>query len=394
MTANPNVLVIGTEIGTSTMASGFRTGHVIAALRRRGCRVTIINLTGKQPPADDSPDIIHMRTHDGRAGRLSRFLSRLLRPDYPHSGKGEACVRLLARDGAVPDVIYCGTPPHSAHRVAREIASALGIPYMADLRDDWAGNHRRRYLTPLHRMHSRMMEAAMVSDASCVILNTPVVRARFDAAYPGSTHKFLTVTNGYDRTLDAWRDRPCARRELVISYSGSPYWGFMESRIRELHAGLARLSLPCGFRIQTMGDAWGIEPLSEPLPGWTHHGQLDEASMAARLADSHLLLLAMPPGEGEPSPTVPLKTYGYLRLGKSIVYLGERGATTDLLSRFAGTWSLGRESWPALPEWISTNQDRLRSVWSRPDSDQFEIQRLADGISERLVTLAQGGRSR
>lgn len=373
------------------MATGFRTSHVISAIGRRGHRVVILNLTGK-PSASRPGDIVDFHTHDQSQGRIALLFHRLLEPDYPHSGRvSEALALLRARD-IVPAAVYCGTPPHSAQAIASGLAAALRVPYLADLRDDWAGNHRRRYLTPLHRLHSSRSEARAVTAADCVVLNTPIVHERFARAYPDHARKFVTITNGFDDALDGWRGIASPSPGLVIAYAGSPYWGFMEARIRELHASLRRTGLRDSFRIETMGDAWGIQPGASPLEGWTHHGQLGEDAMARRLADAHVLLLAMPPGEREPSPTVPLKTYGYLRLGKSVVYVGESGATTSLIGAFPGTWHFPRDQWPHLAEWMACNEQELRRAWNRPGTENYRMSALADKVVDRIEALVAARR--
>jgi hypothetical protein len=84
----------------------------------------------------------------------------------------------------------------------------------------------------------------------------------------------------------------------------------------------------------------------------------------------------MPPGEKEPSPTIPLKSFNYLKSGKSVVYIGERGATTDLLGKFAGTFHLPRASGEVVAKWTSEKMGELRVQWSRIGVDEYSINEL------------------
>jgi glycosyltransferase involved in cell wall biosynthesis len=291
-----------------------------------------------------------------------------------------------------PDAVLVSTPPHSIQALGVRLRLGHGIPLVADFRDDWTTNHRQRWPTPWHRWVAARRETECIATASRVLLNTPEVHRRFVARYPGRASALSVLTNGFDEEDFRGASRglpPSPDGRLRIYYAGASYGDYMDTQLGGLAAELASSGLSDRWEIVSLGaGSWrgnGVEPV------WRHLGTLGGADAARELERAAVLLLPMPPGEREPSGTVPLKAYGYLRSGRSVVYLGERGSTSELLGRFPGTHCLGRAGWNGLGAWLEARREALARHHDRPGIEDYGFGRLTARLSEHLRTAIAAG---
>ncbi|MDD4891247.1 MAG: hypothetical protein PHU85_15105, partial [Phycisphaerae bacterium] len=119
---------------------------------------------------------------------------------------------------------------------------------------------------------------------------------------------------------------------------------------------------------------------------WTHLGLVPSGQATQLMRQGDLLLTFMPPGEKEPSGTVTLKAYFYLRTGKPILYVGESGSTGDLLSQFPGTYRLARDEWPRVGDWLQSHEAELRLV-DRPGVERYNLGQIAARMSELIFRV-------
>ena len=283
-----------------------------------------------------------------------------------------------------PDVIFVTTPPHSVQMAGIELSRQFNVPYFADLRDDWLGNWRHKWRTPVHRMVAKRCERLMVSAASCITLNTGIVKKRFEERYPRVIHKIHNITNGFDEedfqpVLQRTIIEPDGRKTLL--YAGDNYGGFMLTLLSSVVKKMKEKRLHRHWRIVTAGRE--MAPSDEYKDVWKHLGMLDPKKFSLVVSQADCLLLVMPPGEQEPSGTVPLKTYQYLRSGSAIVYLGERGSTTELIEQFDGTFSWPRQRWPKLIELLENHPEQMTRKYQRPHISQYSFKML----TEKMLSL-------
>ena len=111
----------------------------------------------------------------------------------------------------------------------------------------------------------------------------------------------------------------------------------------------------------------------------------EESILAMSSCD--VLLLFMPPGEREPSPTVPLKAYSYLRTGLPLVYCGEAGATTDLLAQFPGTFALPRCGGAELADFLAQHAGDWGRRYPRGGIERYSFEQLGRGLEGLLGSL-------
>lgn len=95
------------------------------------------------------------------------------------------------------DVIVSTGPPHSMHLIARKIARATGIPWVADFRDPWTRMFYFKHLPltrPARRRHERL-EKRVLDDANTVVAVSPLVQDEFRQM---TSTPVALITNGFD----------------------------------------------------------------------------------------------------------------------------------------------------------------------------------------------------
>lgn len=234
-----------------------------------------------------------------------------------------------------PTHVFVTTPPHSLQE--HSLALSKELPTFADLRDDWITRERYHWWTPFHYFCSKRLERCVVESVQGLIMNTDGLARRFFRRYPDIERKSIVITNGYieEDFVDAALPRSfeglgLAAQRCVV-YTGSNYDGYTTRLLSWLSHELARRSST--IKIVSAGLC---SAETRYAPNWFELGLLPAREAAALQCCATVLLLLMPPGEGEPSVTIPLKTFSYLRAGKPIMYFGPCGATTDLLRQFSG----------------------------------------------------------
>lgn len=280
------------------------------------------------------------------------------------------------------DAIIVSSPPHSIQLIGILLSRKYKIPYIADLRDDWLTNNRTRWYTLFHKYISSYYERIMVESSALIMLNTNIVEERYRKRYLEYSHKFITVTNGYDEedfnspfNIDLKHDI----RKIIV-YTGSMYGNFIYERLSELVQAIKLLGLNEKWRIVTAGSE--LKLLKEQKDVWTHLGLLRPESAAALMSQAHILIAFMPPGEKAPSGTVPLKIYSYLRSGKPIIYFGEKGSTTDIISKYQGTYIKERTEWPCLAEWL--REVDLPALCNRKGIDKYSFKNIATEVENHI----------
>lgn len=269
---------------------------------------------------------------------------------YPYAvRKGKE--RMAAGD---VDLIYTTSAPFSAHLIGLSLKMSTGKPWVADLRDPWAGN---KYL-PFSRLRQpldRLVERLCVRHADKVITVSEPLRAELAAAYPQTySDKFLVISNGYDeddlvpderQTLpteipaDQAADLPRDVRPLIFSYTGSFYNKisprvFLKAMAELLREGKLRAQ---DVRIQFTGQ-FGAESKELIAEFREAHPEIIQVSdyvphleATKRMLAADVLLLIL---NKEARPGVLTgKIFEYLGSGKPVLALIPEGLAAELLRK-------------------------------------------------------------
>src|SRR2546428_12326877 len=88
--------------------------------------------------------------------------------------------------------------PFESADVAARVGDALGVPWVADLRDPWALDEMVVYPTGIHRRLARRRMRKALESASAVVMNTPEATRRLQEAFSLGPTPIVTITNGFD----------------------------------------------------------------------------------------------------------------------------------------------------------------------------------------------------
>ena len=251
----------------------------------------------------------------------------------------------MARNAGI-EILYSSGPPWSNHLVAERIATATGLPWVADFRDPWVGNTfrpGRNEDTWAGRKHRRL-ELSVFQKAHVVIFNTD--RAQNDAVDRIGVflaEKSVVIPNGFDpehfEDLLACPVQPSEseaprRTPLQMLHTGAFYGkrnvdsllaviGELKQSAK-LSAGDLQLELIGSVRPheQRLIDHHSISDIVTLIPSIPHKRCLQ------RLSKADVLLLV----QTEAPLCVPGKLYEYIAIEKPILTLAADGATADLVT--------------------------------------------------------------
>jgi len=234
-------------------------------------------------------------------------------------------------------VISCG-PPQEVHATACDVAKAVGLPFVMDMRDAWSLVTRLQvsHASPLWLRMARRLERHAIRQAAIIATTTDHARTALQAEYSLNEDQIITVMNGYD-------DDPVPRvpkgHRFMIAYVGSIYLDRDPTPLFQAAARvIRRLTLkPHQFAVEFMGEAsrFGGVPLKviarqegldghfrmhPPRPRREALDFLAQASLAVSLPqDSDL--------------AIPSKLFEYMKFDSWILALADRGSATEVLLR-------------------------------------------------------------
>lgn len=264
--------------------------------------------------------------------------------------------------GKAQDValVYASMSPYETAEAAARLATTLGRPWVADLRDPWALDEMIVYPSRLHRTLELRRMRRLLSAADAVIMNTPEAARRlrkfdefaardievipngFDAQdFSGPAPErddgaFRIVHAGYLHTELGRRERSSQFLRRLLGGSLLPVDILTRSHVFLLQAiDEVRQSSEIEVELHLAGvvSAADHEAIGE-RPYVRVHGYLDHADTVDLLRSADLLFLPMhdvPPGTR--AGIIPGKTYDYLGARRPILAAVPDGDIRDLLAR-------------------------------------------------------------
>ncbi|HMK30282.1 MAG TPA: glycosyltransferase [Terriglobales bacterium] len=304
------------------------------------------------PLPSGNASIFTKSTGNSRPGLLRRQMLALLNTPDRFLGwyfpAVKAAEQLIKQEPI--GAMFSSGPPWTAHLIAGHLKRKFGIPWAADFRDSWALNPLLDKTPEWIRKVNARMETRCLKTADLVVCNTELLRRSFIERHPLlPKEKFVTLTNGFDDSvaspapITAVRS---ARSGRLLLHFGMIYGRrridtFCQAANSLLKAG--KLA-PGSFKIVFHGevDPGLLAAVHERAPELVGERNVEfepfiESWQDAQklLWEADLLLIF----SGSPLE-VPAKFYEYLKTGKPIFAVAERGALTELLdSTGSGVWA-------------------------------------------------------
>lgn len=240
-------------------------------------------------------------------------------------------------------LIFSTAPPYTSHLIGRSLAVRTSIPLVLDFRDDWVGNPRHIYPTPLHRSISTRLERAVLRSADRIVVINDFIRGNLlhrngDVLRPDDVD---VVTQGYD-PQDFQGEHESSRTEssrFTLLYSGVFYDVQMPDYFLRALADL--LSRRPELRDQVEAVFVGLLPESvDDLVARLgldtivrHTGYLPHDDSIAHLRRADVLWMTV--GRIEGSETISTsKLFEYFGARKPILGLVPPGAAREALAQY------------------------------------------------------------
>lgn len=135
---------------------------------------------------------------------------------YPYAIK--ACNSLIATEW-IPDLIFSSATPYTSHLVASKVAKEHSIPWYAEFRDLWTGNHYRSSSFIDYFIEKRTMNHAK----ALISVSEPLARKLSEI----HTINSYTIKNGYDDEDFKFKVEKINHNsnKILIIHTGSLYLG-------------------------------------------------------------------------------------------------------------------------------------------------------------------------
>lgn len=279
-----------------------------------------------------------------------------------------------------PDVIYATAPPHTVAVTAADIATRLGVPWIAEFRDRWAEDAYADWPQWRRRLEIRH-EYKVLSTASALVTVSPVWLESYRARYP-NTPVHLAM-NGYP--AESFPENrpdvpPSNPDELTLFYAGVLYPGRRDpepvlramAQVNAEGNGKIRLDM-FGAHLDAARDSAERLSLGDAV---NIHAAIPHSDIISKLyaADIALLLQWSDPRD---AGTLPGKLFEYLAARRPILATGWPGGAAAHLIRDRGAGLLANDP-DAIAAWLRdklSEKQHLGRVSDLPVSARIGLSR-------------------
>jgi len=347
----PSLMLVSEAFPPTTSVGRERAWSLARYLPQHGWQITVITKEmqtkhHRYPAADYSMlNMLSNQVHIERvrqaqwidwmqAGIYRRKVIRVMF-GFPDSGRpwSNHCSRktLTIAQVSKPDIIFTTSPNNSVHLIGMKMAQETGCKWVADFQDAWIGNRMVRKISPIHTCVSMYYYEKVLHSCDMIVANNPKLQTLITRQYPEVETKIECVPIGYDEDLYKKaqpRQLDDDSSEHVALYSGSMYNGKVLRTMEKLckyldQANSARVKI---FTIGELPATYQPKYKSGPYS----LGYVDYPDVPSYLFAADSLILFLPEVERD-SARVLLKSYGYARVQRPILYIGPRNATFEYL---------------------------------------------------------------
>lgn len=251
--------------------------------------------------------------------------------------------RLIKQEGI--QIIMTSSPPRTTSLIGLVLSKLTGAKLLTDLRDPWfllggRPQHTRCQLTDKVEL---WLEKKIMEDSDRVITTTEQYTQFLYAHYPSiQRDRFYTLHNGYDQEDFDGLEVPEPNKKFTLAYLGTFYF---TRTPKEFLCALSELlkeqSIPSdeievnffgnvtsagGHQVEDLIKSYGLSEqvhLREMLP-------YKKSLLQMKRSD---VLLLFAPDDDEQNYAIPGKTFEYIGAGGTILCIGDKGATAELIRK-------------------------------------------------------------
>lgn len=294
------------------------------------------------------------------------------------------------------DIIISTGPPQSMHLIARKVALATGIPWIADFRDPWTKVFYYKHLQ-LSRWADRRhhkLEKKVLDDATAIVAVSPLVQKDFQNMTSTPVH---LVTNGYDECDYMVKAEDDGFFNVVhtglLTSNGNPMelWKALGRKCSEDSEFQERFRLILAGKtdmdVLTSIHAAGLDNNLTDL-GYLPHDQVVKEQLKAQI-----LILPIRE-EPETKAILPGKLFEYLAAGKPILGVGtSEGAMADVLKETSAGKIFDWDEYDAVANYIDNCWDDFKKGKTRTENADI-IKYSRRELTRKMTTLFENILSR
>jgi glycosyltransferase involved in cell wall biosynthesis len=312
-----------------------------------------------------------------KKSRSHRLVARICYPD-PSLLWAIPAARVAARLGRDQDAIITSGPPFSTHLAGLWVSHRLGLPWVADYRDNWSANPATGNHPVRHRL-DRVLDARILRTADAVTVVSHAAATELQDKLGVPPARMFVAMNGFD--VDDLPADPCRSNEFVICYAGSlderrdvrPFLTALQ------RAGRQSSDLARDLRLEMVGriPRWAGEAALRALGSdRVNVGGLRPHREALRQASAAAVLLVVSSTAEAGGSTMTSKLLECIGLRRPVLMLAPSGPGVDLVSELGAGETAPPDDVPAIAEAVL----RLYRDW-RSGSE-----RVADATSLTPLT--------
>ena len=269
--------------------------------------------------------------------------------------------RKICREEGI-DAILTSSPPDSVHLIGLGLKKWLGLPWIADFRDQWTTNvlHREKYRRRIiYRIHQRL-ERAVLRRADAILANSETNGAVLKQTYPDlCPTKIQVVPNGFEGEPARHLEPASAEGPLRLQFSGMAYATMLDPLWEALELLHRRTpGVASQIEVQIVGWLDGEQLKQLELRGLgdrvKYEGAVSRKQSVERMLGCDVLLYAVP-GEAACRGWIPSKLYSYLASGRPVLALAPQGDAAEIVLQCRAGWV---ES-PSDPAAVASRLERL-----------------------------------
>lgn len=274
------------------------------------------------------------------------------------------------------DIIVSTGPPHSMHLIARKVARATGVPWVADFRDPWTKMFYFKHLSLsvwAEKKHEKL-EKKVLDEASVVVAVSPLVQEEFQQM---TSNKVELITNGYDDS-----DFPTENKETgeffdiahtgLFAADGNPtvLWKALGDKCREEE------SFRKALRIKLIGktDREIISAVKEAglEENLIDLGYQDHKVAVCEQRNAAVLILPLRK-EPEYRATLPGKLFEYLASQRPVLGIGQKdGAMARILAETNAGEVYDWEEYESIKAYIDRSWEKFQSGTLVAETENIE----------------------
>lgn len=331
---------------------------------------------------------------------LSQFL---FIPDNKIGWKQPALAKAEALHASAPfDAVFVSIPPYTSTLIAEQFSTTHQLPLIIDYRDDWLGNPRHVYPTPLHQwLHERLERKSVLQADALVTINDRIAALLFDrvaryAGHPRAETPVHVIPQGFDPEDFQEPFNSSNSDRLRVTYSGV----FYDAQTPDyfLKALAEFLEKRPETRSSITADFIGLMPRASKVlinalglgDVVTLSGYQSHRSVIPKLQTADVLWMTVGKGRGQDTISTS-KLFEYIGARKPILGLVPDGAARDTLIEYAAAYLASPDDVASIADQLATIYDAWKSnrlpVPSASIVNQFDRKRLTLQLGRLLDNI-------